>query len=476
MTHETMNFAGTKIVATISPKVGTVEMLRKFYESGMSVARLNTAHLDIETAEQLVDNIRQVSDRIAIMIDTKGPNIRTMNIASPLEAEIGKTLIVSAHEVPGDKGFQVNFSKFVEEVSIGQHIILGDGEVDLQIESRSNRELVCRVITGGLVSDRKSVNVPGADLSMPALSQRDREFIDFAIRKNLSFIAHSFVRNRDDVMAVQSILDTAESPIQIIAKIENRQGVENLSSILDVAHGIMVARGDLGIEIPLEEVPLIQKKMIYECMRRCKPVITATQMLQSMENSPLPTRAEVSDVANAVFDGTDAVMLSGETAQGNYPVEAVKMMTRILRESEKGNLKLHSRIDDVAGELLGAESAHLVKSAIDATERFPIKAIVCNTATGRSSRMCAAFRCRVPIYAFSYNPVVVRQLALSYGVVSFHTNLVEDWGSLSKNALQELMKLKLIEGDDQVVLLGRHSSTEQSVDLCSLIRPGEMSL
>ena len=185
MTHETMNFAGTKIVATISPKVGTVEMLRKFYESGMSVARLNTAHLDIETAEQLVDNIRQVSDRIAIMIDTKGPNIRTMNIASPLEAEIGKTLIVSAHEVPGDKGFQVNFSKFVEEVSIGQHIILGDGEVDLQIESRSNRELVCRVITGGLVSDRKSVNVPGADLSMPALSQRDREFIDFAIRKNL---------------------------------------------------------------------------------------------------------------------------------------------------------------------------------------------------------------------------------------------------------------------------------------------------
>lgn len=465
----------TKIVATISTMNCEVDFLRRLHAAGMDVARLNTAHMSLEDAALMVNNIRQVSDDIAIMIDTKGPNIRTCNLNDPLPVAKEAVVDVSSGTVAPGSGFQVNYNKFVDEIPAGSRIMIDDGEVELIVDRKVGRVLKCRALNDGTIRNHKSVNVPGVEMNMPALTARDREFIDFAIENKLDFIAHSFVRSRDDVMAVQSILDTSDSPIGIIAKIENRQGVNNLSSILDVAYGVMVARGDLGIEIPLEEIPLIQKHMIYECMRRRKPVITATQMLQSMENNPRPTRAEVSDVANAVFDGSDAVMLSGETAQGRYPVESVAMMTRILLETERTASKLFARIDEIEAPR-DAVSAYLVKTALQSPSKLPIRAIICNTATGRSPRMCAAYRGSVPIYAFSYNPGVVRQLTLSYGVCPLHRDYQENFTDLVQVPVKRLLEDKKIDPDDLVVFLGRHSLTDQSSDFCSIVRPRELAI
>ncbi len=465
----------TKIVATISTMNCEVDFLRRLHAAGMDVARLNTAHMSLEDAALMVNNIRQVSDDIAIMIDTKGPNIRTCNLNDPLPVAKEAVVDVSSGTVAPGSGFQVNYNKFVDEIPAGSRIMIDDGEVELIVDRKVGRVLKCRALNDGTIRNHKSVNVPGVEMNMPALTARDREFIDFAIENKLDFIAHSFVRSRDDVMAVQSILDTSDSPIGIIAKIENRQGVNNLSSILDVAYGVMVARGDLGIEIPLEEIPLIQKHMIYECMRRRKPVITATQMLQSMENNPRPTRAEVSDVANAVFDGSDAVMLSGETAQGRYPVESVAMMTRILLETERTASKLFARIDEIEAPR-DAVSAYLVKTALQSPSKLPIRAIICNTATGRSPRMCAAYRGSVPIYAFSYNPGVVRQLTLSYGVCPLHRDYQENFTDLVQVPVKRLLEDKKIDRDDLVVFLGRHSLTDQSSDFCSIVRPRELAI
>ena len=465
----------TKIVATISTMNCEVDFLRRLHAAGMDVARLNTAHMSLEDAALMVNNIRQVSDDIAIMIDTKGPNIRTCNLNDPLPVAKEAVVDVSSGTVAPGSGFQVNYNKFVDEIPAGSRIMIDDGEVELIVDRKVGRVLKCRALNDGTIRNHKSVNGPGVEMNMPALTARDREFIDFAIENKLDFIAHSFVRSRDDVMAVQSILDTSDSPIGIIAKIENRQGVNNLSSILDVAYGVMVARGDLGIEIPLEEIPLIQKHMIYECMRRRKPVITATQMLQSMENNPRPTRAEVSDVANAVFDGSDAVMLSGETAQGRYPVESVAMMTRILLETERTASKLFARIDEIEAPR-DAVSAYLVKTALQSPSKLPIRAIICNTATGRSPRMCAAYRGSVPIYAFSYNPGVVRQLTLSYGVCPLHRDYQENFTDLVQVPVKRLLEDKKIDPDDLVVFLGRHSLTDQSSDFCSIVRPRELAI
>ncbi len=439
----------------------------------MDVARLNTAHMTLDEAAEVIANIRAVSENIGIMIDTKGPNIRSCGLGQPLELKTGDEIEVSGNPVEQGKGFQVNYARFPDEVSPGQQIIIDDGEMALEILSRKNRVLRCRALNDGKICDRKSVNVPNAVLRTPALTQRDREFIDFAIRNNVDFIAHSFVRDRDDVMAVQSLLDTADSPIKIIAKIENRQGVENLDSILDVAYGIMVARGDLGIEIPVEEVPQIQKKMIYECMRRHKPSITATQMLQSMISNPRPTRAEVSDVANAVLDGTDAVMLSGETAQGRYPLESIEMMSRIIRRTESSSRKLFTRVEQVEDPADPIRS-YVVKAAIDSAASLPVQAIVCNTGSGESCNLCAAYRGTAPIFAFSYKKHVVRQLSLSHGVYAGYLSFQESTHALMKMSVEQLIAEGKIHADDLLVLLAQLSSGHPGTDLCAIIRPADV--
>ena len=327
----------TKIVCTIAHNRCKQDFIKSLFDAGMNVARLNTAHIEIEDAAVIVKNLRAVSDRIGILIDTKGPEVRIRDLNEPLSVTAGETIHVSADDQP-EHGFCVNYDAFVNDVPVGSDLRIDDGEIHLTVDKKEKNYLVCKVTNSGEIKNRKSVNVPGVNMKMPSLTNKDAKFVEWAAKNEIEFIAHSFVRNRDDVMAIQSILDRLKSPVKIIAKIENREGIDNLESILDAAHGVMVARGDLGIEVPAEEVPNIQKKMITTSIQKVKPVITATQMLHSMIDNPRPTRAEVSDVANAIYDGTDALMLSGETAYGKYAVEAVQTMTNIARkvEAEKG--------------------------------------------------------------------------------------------------------------------------------------------
>ncbi len=462
----------TKIVATISSLNCTEQLIRDLFDAGMDVARLNTAHMTLEDASLVVGTIRKVSDRIAILIDTKGPNIRSGTM-EPLSLKEGEEVSIYCSVRPEEgKAFPVNYSRFAAEVSPGQHVLIDDGEMELEILRRERDILLCRALNDGVVYQHKSINVPGAKLKAPALTERDRQFIQFAIENDLDFIAHSFVRSRDDVMAVQSLLDTADSPIQIIAKIENREGVDHLDSIMDSCAGIMVARGDLGIEIPLEEVPIIQKKIIYECMVRRKVVITATQMLQSMVDNPRPTRAEVSDVANAVFDGTDAIMLSGETAQGKYPVKAVQMMSRIIHETEQTGNNHFVRPEKVhdAGEPV---TSYMVKMAIKSGDSLPVKAIISNTASGNSCRTIAAYRGTIPVFALSYKPTVVRQLALSYGVHPTLSEYMDSPNELLKKSVELLLDEKKIGREDLIVLIGKHLA-QDSASLCGILKAGSI--
>ena len=465
-----MKLKRTKIVATISGINCAVPFIRSLYEAGMDVARLNSAHMSIAEAEAAVANIRTVSDKIGIMIDTKGPEVRTCQMAEPLTVKSGDSITVSGEAVPAGGGFQVNYPNFCDEVKVGHRILINDGEMALLIREKQKKGVLCEVLNDGVIKNKKTVNTPDAEMNMPSLTKADRDFIEFAIRCDLDFIAHSFVRNRDDVMAVQSLLDTYRSPIKIIAKIENRQGVRNLDSILDEAYGAMVARGDLGVEIPAEEVPLIQKKIIYECVRRRKPVITATQMLQGMMENPRPTRAEVSDVANAVFDGTDAVMLSGETAQGKYPTEAVLTMSRIVRQAESASSEHFTIVKEIdcSDDVV---RAFFVKNAIASASHLPVKAILCNTDTGIAACLCASHRGTVPVFALCHNRQVVRQLSLSFGVYACHSEYHEMGNALFLTSAKILLQEGKLELDDLVALLGNFPGDNKGTNKLILTTP-----
>ena len=443
----------TKIICTIAGGRCDPEFIRDLVENGMNIARLNTAHISTEEAETIIANIRSISNRIGILIDTKGPEVRICEMSAPLELKTGDTVHIASSHVP-EYGFRVNYEDFIEEVPLGSAILIDDGEIQLDITGKTENELVCTAANDGAIQNRKSVNVPGIQLNMPALTEKDAEFIDWATRSEVDFIAHSFVRSRDDVMAVQSILDMRKSPIKIIAKIENREGVDNLDAILDVAHGIMVARGDLGIEIPAEEVPIIQKQIIRTCIRNIKPVITATQMLHTMIDNPRPTRAEVSDVANAVYDGTDAVMLSGETAYGKYPVESVQTMTDIARNVEAHKHSLNSKLPvfQQAEELMPRN--HLAKSAVAMAGSLPAKAVITSTKTGDTAQICSSYRGKAPIFALSESARTVRELSLSYGVHAECVDIPNTTDDLVKACLRKLLGQNSIQTEDLIVFIG----------------------
>jgi pyruvate kinase len=443
----------TKIICTIAGNRCEPEFIRKLFNAGMNVARLNTAHITTEDADMIVANVRSVSDRIGILIDTKGPEVRTCDIDDPIAVSADDTVLISDDHTP-EGGFRVNYEDFVEEVPVGSDLLIDDGEVKLEVVGKEENIIVCKAMNDGEIKSRKSVNVPGIELKMPALTEKDGEFIDWATRSEVEFIAHSFVRSRDDIMAIQSILDMRKSPIKIIAKIENREGVDNLESILDVAHSVMVARGDLGIEIPAEEVPIIQKQIIRTCIRRVKPVITATQMLHSMIDNPRATRAEVSDVANAIFDGTDAIMLSGETAYGKYPVEAVETMADIARkvEAQKTTLSFKLPVVQQGAELMARN--HIAKSAVTMAASLPAQAIITSTKSGDTAMVCASYRGKTPIYALSASARTVRELSLSYGVYAERIDIPPTTSELVKTAVTQLTTEGHIELEDLVVFIG----------------------
>ncbi|HBL77591.1 MAG: pyruvate kinase [Bacteroidetes bacterium GWF2_42_66] len=443
----------TKIVATISDKRCEPEFIKSLYDAGFNVARLNTAHITPESALRIIRNIRSVSDTIGILIDTKGPEIRTSGILEEGIAVVhGQTVeIVRSQEelVPGQ--FSVSYKDFVDEIPVGNNILIDDGDIELTVLEKNKKLLVCRVENSGTIKNRKSINTPGISVHLPSITEKDFEFIEFAAQNDVDFIAHSFVRNKEDVIAVQKILDKFGSPIKIIAKIENSDGVNNIDEILDHAYGIMVARGDLGIEIAAEQIPGIQRNLIKKAVQRKKPVIVATQMLHSMIDNPRPTRAEVSDVANAIYSRTDAIMLSGETAYGKYPVEAVECMARIALEIESSKDK---RNDIILPPINDEITAFLAESAIIASNELKTKAIVTNTLTGRTARYLAAFRGDNPVYAKCYIPYVVRQLSLSYGVFPSLLEPKRDKFKIARAALKSLVEEGILKNEDTVIYVG----------------------
>ncbi|MCG8568605.1 MAG: pyruvate kinase [Spirochaetes bacterium] len=439
----------TKIIATISDENCDIELIKKLYQEGMNIVRLNTAHQSVESTKKIVDNVRAVSDKIAILVDTKGPEVRTKEIEEPIEVNIDD-LIYIGQKKGAEKIFTTSFEDFVKEVPPGSRVLINDGAVILTVEDKTDNFLQCRALNSGKIKNKKSVNVPNIHLNIPALSEKDRAYVQFAIDQDLDFIAHSFVRNREDVRGIQELLDKAKSQVKVIAKIENQEGVDNIRDILEVVYGLMVARGDLGVETPGEEVPIIQKQVIDICIRRAKPVIVATQMLHSMIDNPSPTRAEISDVANAVYDGADAVMLSGETAFGHYPVEAVTTMARIALKVENAKPKVRDLPTFKDNKIL---RNYLAKCAVSAALEIPLKAIIVDTFTGFSARTISAYRGSVPVLAKCHNLRTLRELTLSYGIHPVLLPKPATTDDLIRDGLNTFVREGLLEPDDLVAII-----------------------
>ena len=448
----------TKIVATISDLRCEVDFIRSLYEEGMNVVRINSAHVTPESATQVVKNVRAVSDRIAILVDTKGPELRI----TAMEEACADGIKVTADDVVRIKGtatgelssekfLYVNDDHIYKAVPVGANILIDDGDIELSVIGKKEEMLICHVNNDGVIKGKKSVNIPGVKISLPSLTEKDKVFIDWAIDMEIDFIAHSFVRKKADVLAVQKILDERKSPIKIISKIENQEGVDNIDEILDVTYGVMVARGDLGVELPPAQIPVAQRYLVDKCMVSKKPVIIATQMLHSMIKNPRPTRAEVSDIANAIYQRVDAIMLSGETANGDYPVEAVKTMANIAAEIEKDTQPL----TDMNFLRINNEiTAQLSRSAVRATMNLPIKAILIDSMSGRTGRYISAFRCPKPVYAVCYTPIAMRILALSYGIEAEYRAPVGYLNDFPLNLMTDLKNAKKVRDRDMVVVVG----------------------
>ncbi len=446
----------TKIVATLSDKNLSEAFVKDLFDAGMNVVRLNTAHLNESGLLKIVNTVRAVSDKIALLMDTKGPEIRSTIADNPVQLKIGQIIDVIADPTVKTDSTKIGiaYANFANDVPVGCHIMIDDGEIEMIVKSKSGNTLTCEVMNDGEMGSRKSINVPGVRINLPSLTQKDRENVLLAIKYNLDFIAHSFVRSAQDVKDIQDILDQHNSEIKIIAKIENHEGVENIDEILKAVYGIMVARGDLAIEIGQEKIPGVQRDLIRKCVLAKKPVIVATQMLHSMIKAPRPTRAEVTDIANAIYYRTDALMLSGETAYGAYPVESVKTMSAIAREAELTKLTANDiRIpyddDDIN------PTAFLSKQAVKAGQKLATKAILTDSYTGETARNLAAFRGKNPVFAQCYKERTMRELSLSYGVFPTYLPVEKnDTNDYIRHLIDQLYESNLVEPKDLVAYLG----------------------
>lgn len=447
----------TKIIATIGPASEEVETLKKMLEAGMNVARLNFSHGSHEEHRRRIENLRQAAREagklLAIMLDTKGPEIRTGRLASgPVKLEAGQRFVLTNREVPGDnQEVQVSYAPLPQEVTPGTTILLADGLISLKVVETTSTDIVCQVMNGGELGERKGINVPGVRINMPFLNDKDRDDILFGIKMGVDYIAASFVRTAEDVLEIRRILEQEGAAIDIIAKIESQEGVNNLDDIIQVVDGIMVARGDLGVEIPAEEVPLVQKLLVDKCTSAGKPVIIATQMLDSMINNPRPTRAEVSDVANAIFDGADAIMLSGETAAGKYPVEVVETMARIAYRAEQA-----LPYADILRRKRTRENPSVTDAISYATcataSNLGASAIITATRTGQTARMVAKYRPQAAIVAATPDEKTVRKLALVWGVYPVLIDDVSGTDDLFEEAVRAALAANYIKNGDLVVL------------------------
>ncbi|MDN5366109.1 MAG: pyruvate kinase [Thermacetogenium sp.] len=447
----------TKIVCTIGPASDSLEVMKMLILAGMDVARLNFSHGTHEEHERRIQRLRQAAQEtgktIALILDTKGPEIRTGFVKDGrVILKEGEQVTITTESITGDEHrFSVSHQGLPQAVGPGNRILIADGMIELKVQEVAGSEIRCVVITGGELGNQKNVNVPGVSLDLPALTDKDIDDINFGIDRGVDFIAASFVRRASDVLAIRRLLESREADIHIIAKIENEEGVNNLDEIIKVADGVMVARGDMGVVLPTQEVPLIQKKIIQKCNSAGKPVVTATQMLDSMIRNPRPTRAEASDVANAIFDGTDAVMLSGETAAGKYPVESVEMMARIAERAEEAL--------DYEG-LLRKRMAAMPRTTTDAISHatctiardLKAAAIITSTSSGFTARMVSKYRPKAPIIAVTPNERVRRRLCLIWGAYPLEVPPTHSTDEMIKQAVDISLEKGLIKCGDLIVL------------------------
>jgi len=447
----------TKIVCTMGPNLFEKHLIAPLMKAGMNVARFNFSHGTYETHQHYYDEVCRIRDElglpVATMLDTKGPEIRVRSFKNGrVTLQNGQLFTLTTDEVEGDEErVSITYKELPQDIAVGSSILIDDGLIGMQVERIDGADIVCRVLNGGVVSNNKGVNIPNAHLSMPFISEKDHQDILFAIKNGYDFIAASFTRCADDIMQIRHILQENNChTINIIAKIENMEGVENIDEILRVVDGVMVARGDLGVEVPLEDVPSLQKKLIQRGIAAGKPVITATQMLDSMIKNPRPTRAEATDVANAIYDGTSAIMLSGESAVGAYPVEAVETMVRIaLRaEADMDYIRRFSRDTSASTDVTNAISHATVTSAHD----LNASAIITVTKSGSTARILSRYRPACVIVGCTTEKHVWRQLALSWGTVPLMIAEESNTDDLFEHAVDAAVQNGLVHDGELVVL------------------------
>lgn len=465
----------TKIVCSISDRRCDVDFIRGLFNAGMNVVRMNTAHATPDGIRSIIRNTRAVSPHIGILIDTKGPEVRTTDVESPIEYKTGDVVRIfgrpemnTTHDI-----INVSFPDFAKDVKVGDIILFDDGAIGMKVMGIEGPAVYVEVQNDGVLGAHKSVNVPGEHIDLPALTEKDKRNINLAIEEDIDFIAHSFVRSADDVHAVQKILDERHSDIKIISKIENQEGVDNIDEIINASYGIMVARGDLGIEVPVEKIPGIQRMIIRKCVERHKPVIVATQMLHTMITNPRPTRAEVTDIANAIYSNTDALMLSGETASGKYPLEAVKTMAAVAEQAENDRNSFDAMYNVPLNEHC-SQREFLSHSAIESSRLLGIAGIITASKSGYTARCLATYRGPKPILAICYNDKLQRWLNLSYGVIAVRQKEKASSGEIFNAALRMLRQKGYVTNEDKVAYLsGALDSLGDGTTLLELIKVGD---
>lgn len=449
----------TKIICTMGPNTNDAGLMRRLVQNGMDIARFNFSHGDHEEQKSRMDMLKKIREEekkpVAILLDTKGPEIRTgvLKGGKKVSLDAGDKFVLTTKDIEGDKTkVSITYGGLVEDVQIGKKILIDDGLIELTVREKTDTDIICTVDNGGELGERKGVNVPNVPIRLPAITEKDKEDLKFGVEQEVDFIAASFVRNAECILEIRAWLKECGSPyIPIIAKIENAEGIKNIEEIIRCADGVMVARGDLGVEIPAEEVPYLQKMLIQKCNDYYKPVITATQMLDSMIRNPRPTRAEVTDVANAVYDGTDAVMLSGETAQGKYPLEALQMMVHIVENTEE-HLDYEVILEKAAEHKRKGISSAIGYASVAAADNLGAKCIVTPSVSGATARVVSKFKPKADIIGVTPNEATLRRMQIYWGVrpyKSIEFNTTED---ILTGAIELISAKQVVEPGDIIVL------------------------
>ena len=451
----------TKIVCTLGPATDNKEVLKELMLNGMNVARINFSHGNYQDQEDRINMFKEVRDElnlpIPLLLDTQGPEIRIGKFENnEIFLDKGQEFTLTNNDEVGNKNkVSITYKNLCKEIDVGRTILVNDGTIELQVKEIKDEEIICVVMQGGKLTNRKSINIPNFIVNLPGITQKDIADIKYGIQAGFDYIAASFIRKPQDVLEIREVLkNNGGEHIKIISKIENREGIDNFDEILDVSDGIMIARGDLGVEIPMEEVPIFQKQFIKKTYKQGKPVITATQMLESMITNPRPTRAEVSDIANAIFDGSSAIMLSGETATGNFPIECVKTMNKIAIRIES-SIKYWKRFRRKDYTLKNTECDFIMNYAVCATAaNIDAKAIIAYTNTGGTAKMVSSFGPGCPVFAITQNKITYRQLGLCWGIIPKLFEPQENIDILLHKGIEKLIKEEILIKGDKVVIAG----------------------